>query len=152
MDAWINEPEPEEEQSDKKDSGGLLEIFYKSTGAVPEFRDGYQAETGTGYDDEGEEAHLQRREARRVIHANNPHYLKGSSSSSSRRSPSSLLSPSASEDVSASSVNPSNSQKTGGKLSDKYLELERNKESESQSKKHRSKKDKKKKKSKGKGM
>ncbi len=154
MDAWINEPIPEDDEP--KDSG--LDIFYKTT-PVPalDFREsGYQGETSTVYEErnEGEDTYNQRREARRVVQANNPHYLKSSSSSSSRKSPSSqLLSPSASEEIPVVPINLSVPLQisTSTKLSDKYLELERNKETENQqSKKHRSKKDKKKKKSKAK--
>ncbi len=159
LDAWINEPEPESDEEPKTDGGGSLDIFYKSSTSAPDFRDGYQ---GEGVYDEGDQAQSDdvrqqvlrqqvRREALRVEQASNPHYLKGSSQA--RRSPSSssqLLSPT--EEIPVMSINLSVPLQvsTSRKLSDKYLELERNKEASSDSKKHRSKRDKKKKKKKGK--
>lgn len=158
MDAWINEPEQESDDEPKADKGSL-DIFYKTSTSVSDFRDGYQGESV--YE---ETEHMQsedvrqsaarqqvRREALRVEQANNPHYLKASSQA--RQSPSAssqLLSP-ASEEIPVMSINLSVPLQvsTSKKLSDKYLELERNKEASSDSKKHRSKRDKKKKKKKG---
>lgn len=157
LDAWINEPEQESDDEPKADKGSL-DIFYKTSTSVSDFRDGYQGESV--YE---ETEHMQsedvrqsaarqqvRREALRVEQANNPHYLKASSQA--RQSPSAssqLLSP-ASEEIPVMSINLSVPLQvsTSKKLSDKYLELERNKEASSDSKKHRSKRDKKKKKKK----
>lgn len=147
LDAWINEPEPESDDEGTKVDAGSLEIFYKTSAPVSDFRDGYQGESVY---EEAEDVQQVRREARRVEQASNPHYLKGSSQA--RRSPSSqLLSPA--EEIPVMSINLSVPLQvsTSKKLSDKYLELERRKEASSEaSKKHRSKRDKKKKKKKGK--
>lgn len=144
MDSWINEPEPESDEEPKTD-GGSLEIFYKTSAPVSDFRDGYQ---GEGVFEDAEDTQQVRREARRVEQANNPHYLKGSSQA--RRSPSSqLLSPAEEIPVVAINLSVPLQVSTSKKLSDKYLELERRKEASSE-KKHRSKRDKKKKKKKGK--
>lgn len=149
LDAWINEPEPESENEERITDLGSLEIFYKTSAPVSDFRDGYQ---GEGVYEESEDVQQVRREARRVEQANNPHYLKGFSQAP--RSPSSqLLSPA--EEIPVMSINLSVPLQvsTSKKLSDKYLELERRKDvSLESSQKHRSKRDKKKKKRKGKEL
>ena len=143
MDAWINEPQPESDDERPKAGEGSLEIFYTTSTPVSDFRDGYQ---GDAVYEDPEDVQQMRRDARRAEQANNPHYLKGSSSS--RRSPSQhLMSPT--EDIPVMPINLSVPLQvsTSRKLSDKYLELERKKEASSDSsKKHRSKRDKKKKK------
>lgn len=144
LEAWINEPEPELDDSENQMETGSLEIFYKTTNAVvPDFRESYQSESGSGFvASEDKEDNSQRREARRVEQSTNPHYLK--SSSHSRRSPSSqLISQIEDIPVAPISLTVPLQVSTSKKLSDKYLELEKNKDS---SKKPRSKKDKKKKK------
>jgi len=143
LDAWINEPEPDSEDEVSHVGQGSLEIFYKSSsGADAEF-DGYQGENAAPV---APEELQQRREARRQEQASNPHYLKGSSL---------LMSPSLSPSGEEIPVTPINlavplKVSSGRKLSDKYLELEKNK-SPPHSKKNRSKKDDSKKKKKKKG-
>lgn len=144
MDAWINEPESELDDTDNQMETGSLEIFYKTTNsAVSDFRESYQCESGTGFlASEDKEDDFQRRETRRMEQSTNPHYLK--SSSHSRRSPSSqFISQTDDIPVATISLTVPLQVSTSKKLSDKYLELEKNKDS---SKKHRPKKDKKKKK------
>jgi len=144
LDAWINEPEPELDDTETQMETGSLEIFYKTTNiAVPDFRESYQSESGAGFVAlEDKEDNSQRREARRMEQSTNPHYLK--SSSHSRRSPSSqLISQTDDIPIASISLTVPLQVSTSKKLSDKYLELEKNKDS---TKKLRSKKDKKKKK------
>ena len=144
LDTWINEPEPELDDTETQMETGSLEIFYKTTNiAVPDFCESYQSESGAGFvASEDKEDNSQRREARRMEQSTNPHYLK--SSSHSRRSPSSqLISQTDDIPIATISLTVPLQVSTSKKLSDKYLELEKNKDS---TKKLRSKKDKKKKK------